>query len=340
MVMDSIEISKDCKKILFISPLFFGYYKEIISELEKMGFDVTFFSDAPSNSNFSKAIGRVNKKFLTMSSWFYYKKKVFPIISNNKYDYVFIIGGMTFAFNSSMIKEIRTFNPNAKFVLYQWDSESNLPYLNNIHKYFDKIYSFDLSDCESNSSYIFLPLFYTELYEKIGKDKSYDFEYDCSYIGTAHPKKFHDINIMSETLRKVFPKQFIYHYMPSLLKYIYHKLLSPEYRNAKYSDFRTQKLSFEQVVDVIKRSKCILDAPQKGQSGLTIRTIECLGAKRKLVTTNHHIKSYDFYDPNNILVLDDNVDFDLPFFSTNYKPIDDLIYQKYSLRNWLYTIIS
>ena len=338
--MNSINIKEGDKKILFISPVFFGYYKEIISELKKMGFNVTFFADAPSNSNFSKAIGRISKKFLTINSWYYYKKNIYPIILNRDFDYVFIIGGMTFALKPSMIDEIRTYNPNAKFILYQWDSERNLPYSKQIHKYFDKIYSFDMIDCQTNDIYKFLPLFYTEMFENLGKQENCEFKYDCSYIGTAHPKKFHDINAMAEALKKIFPNQFIYHYMPSKLKFVYHKILAPEFSKARYSDFMTNKLSFDQVLDIIKKSKCILDAPQEGQSGLTIRTIECLGAKRKLITTNNTVKNFDFYNPDNILVIDDHVDFNLPFFSTSYKPIDNLVYKKYSLKNWLYTVLS
>ena len=53
-------------------------------------------------------------------------------------------------------------------------------------------------------------------------------------------------------------------------------------------------------MEIFSDSRCILDAPQAGQVGLTIRTIECLGAKRKLVTTNSDIKNYDFYNENNI----------------------------------------
>lgn len=34
-----------------------------------------------------------------------------------------IVGGMTFAFTPKMIKEIRDMNPQARFVMYQWDSE-------------------------------------------------------------------------------------------------------------------------------------------------------------------------------------------------------------------------
>ena len=74
------------KKILLIAPVFFGYYKEIIAELEKMGYDVDYVCDAPSNSNVSKALGRINKSFIRIFTKRYFKNKVLPFISGKSYD--------------------------------------------------------------------------------------------------------------------------------------------------------------------------------------------------------------------------------------------------------------
>ena len=95
-----------------------------------------------------------------------------------------------------------------------------------------------------------------------------------------------------------------------------------------------------QIIEHIEKTKCILDAPQKGQNGLTIRTIECLGAKRKLITTNQDIVNYDFYCPENIYVYNGEFDYNSIFFKTNYKDIDNEIYKKYLLDNWLDIILN
>ena len=100
------------------------------------------------------------------------------------------------------------------------------------------------------------------------------------------------------------------------------------------------KLSKNEMMDIIKKSRCILDAPQAGQTGLTIRTLECLGAKRKLITTNADIKNYDFYNEKNILVFDGNVDMESPFFTHDYEEIPLEIYKKYSLNSWLKTMLG
>lgn len=327
------------KKLLLIAPLFFDYYKEIIKEAELLGFQVDYICDAPSNSNISKAIGRINKKLLQNSTKKYFNDSVLPKIKGKQYNYVLLVAGMTFAFNSDMMRTVKELNPEAKFVMYQWDSEKNLPHSTAIHQYFDKLYSFDLNDCQQSAKYEFLPLFYTRVYEEIGETQVKSFAYDCSYVGTAHPQKYKDINEMAAQLKTVMPKQFIYHYMPSVLKFAYHKLLAKEFRHAKFNEFKTEKLNANQLMQIIKDSKCILDAPQAGQTGLTIRSIECLGAKRKLITSNPDIKKYDFYDPVNVLVFDGTIDPKSEFFKCNYKEIDEKIYKKYSLREWLKTMV-
>lgn len=323
------------KRIMLIAPVFFDYYKEIIKELEAMEYDVDYICDAPSNSNISKAIGRVNKNFIKGITKKYFEEKVIPMIKGKKYDNVLIVGGMTFAFTPEMVKKIKEMNPQANFIMYQWDSEKNLPYSKGIHPYINQLYSFDLNDCERMAKYKFLPLFYTRTYEEIGKAKVDSYKYDCSYIGTAHPQKFKDVNKMAQALKNIMPNQFIYHYMPSKLKYFYHKLLAPEFKHARISNFNSEKMSADMVMEIFKNSECILDAPQAGQTGLTIRTIECLGAKRKMITTNKDIKKYDFYNESNILVFDETIDAENIFFRSPYIEISKETYKKYSLREWL-----
>lgn len=326
---------KQSESMLLIAPLFFGYYKEIMREAERAGYEVDYVCDAPSNTNLSKALGRINKHFISNKTRRYYEKHVLPKIEGKCYDVVLLVAGMTFAFQPEMVKQIRNQQAEARFVMYQWDSEKNLPYSIMIHEYFDKVYTFDRYDCQNKEMYHFLPLFYTEIYEKIGKRNAENRKYDCSYIGTAHPKKYMDINRLASEVRKVMPRQFIYHYMPSKLKYIYHKMTAPEYKKAKYQEFQRVKLSMESMIKVIEQSQCILDAPQAGQTGLTIRTIESIGAKRKLITTNADIMNYDFYRESNILAVEGEINFKSPFFTEEYEELPESIYKKYSLRSWL-----
>lgn len=327
------------KKVLLIAPTFFGYYKEIIKELKEQDYEVDYVCDFPTKSNLIKALSRVHRNFIKIPMNKYFKKEIKPLLNSNHYDYVLVIVGMTFSFFPEMIEEIRESNITAKFIMYQWDGEKNISFIKDFHKFFDKVFTFDRIDCEKNNNYKFLPLFYIKDYENIGNDENNNFEYDISYIGTAHPQKYYFVNKMSNELKNNMPKQFIYHYMPSKLKYFYHKVFSKEFRKANLQDFEFEKIPVEKMTEVFEKSKCILDAPQKGQNGLTIRTIECLGAKKKIITTNKDIINYDFYCPENVYIYEDKFDFNNPFFMSDFKEIDKKIYNKYSLKIWLKIIL-
>ena len=328
------------KRILFISPVFFDYYKEIIKELKKNNYDVDYICDAPSNSNIFKAINRINKNLTKKRAKKYYLNSILPDIKEKKYDYILVIVGMTFSIPIEMVEKLRDLNKGAKFIIYQWDGEKNIEYIKEYHKFFDRVYSFDRFDCEKNEMYNFLPLFYINQYEEIGKIKSDKYKYDVSYIGTAHPQKYKMINEMSEALKAKLPRQFIYHYLPSKLKFYYHKFKAKEYKKAKLNNFNFEKVSVDKMTRIFKESRCVFDAPQFGQSGLTIRTIECLGAKKKLITANKDIKNYDFYCEENILIYDENFDCNSKFFTENYKELPKEIYNKYSLRSWIKYILK
>lgn len=327
------------KKLLLIMPQFFDYPQVIIEELRGMGFEVDFFDDRPSTNAWVKAIIRINKNLIYkyISDYF---ENMMDTVSSKQYDVVLLISGQSLSFSEEMIKRIKDTQPKAKFVLYQWDSLKNFPYIEHMQKYFDKCYSFDRNDVQNSKVLKFLPLFYSRRYERIGQQKIKDYKYDFCFVGTAHPKKYKFIKQMSEQLKCIYPNQFIYYFFPSKLVFFYRKLMNKELRNAHYREFHFTPLSATEMDDVFSESKCVLDSAQAGQVGLTIRVLEALGAKKKLITTNADIKKYDFYREENIYVYDDSFDIKSKFFTQPYEEIDSAVYEKYSLRRWLQEVLE
>lgn len=326
-------------KILLIMPNFFDYPQLIIDELVSMGYEVDFFDDRPSTNAFVKAIIRIHKNLIS-----FYIKKYFDSMMNTvktkKYDYVFLISGQSLSFSENMIKQIKHCQPQAEFVLYQWDSQLNFPYIKNVQKYFDRCYSFDKRDIEESSFLKFLPLFYSKKYEEIGKKSNTRYKFDFCFVGTAHPKKYKFIKKISEQLKSVYPNQFIYFFFYSPILYFYRKIKNIEFKKAKFNEFHYVPLKGKELNDIYCASKCVLDSPQDGQNGLTIRVLEALGAKKKLITTNEDVVNYDFYRPENIYVYSDKIDLNNIFFKTDYIDIDKEVYNKYSLKNWLKEILG
>jgi hypothetical protein len=100
-------------------------------------------------------------------------------------------------------------------------------------------------------------------------------------------------------------------------------------------------LPFEKLYKIYADSRCVIDIENKGQHGLTMRTIELLGLKRKLITTNKDIVNYDFYNENNILIIDrKNPVIDESFFEKPYVMLSDEMYEKYSLKSWIMEVLE
>lgn len=326
-------------KLLLIMPKFFDYPEIIVNELNEMGYEVDFFDDRPSTNAWIKAAIRINKNLIGTYIKKYFES-VMKTVRSKKYDVVFLISGQSLSFSESMINEIKLCQKDAKFVLYQWDSQTNFPYIKQVQKYFDKCYSFDKRDIEETPSLKFLPLFYSRKYEEIGKRNNTNFKYDFCFVGTAHPKKYKFIKMMSEQLKSVYPNQFIYFFFPSPIVYFYRKIMNNELRKAKYNEFHYVPLKGKDMNDVYETSRCVLDSAQDGQLGLTIRVLEALGAKKKLITTNEDVINYDFYKPENIYVYEGKIDLENVFFTHEYKEVSKEVYEKYSLRSWLKEILE
>lgn len=76
------------------------------------------------------------------------------------------------------------------------------------------------------------------------------------------------------------------------------------------------------------------------QKALTERCFNAMYLGKKLITTNKDIVNYDFYSENNIYVYNEEkgIDFNAKFFNTDFEPIAG--YEKYSLTNWLKTLLK
>lgn len=315
------------KKVLFIAPDFFNYSEIIKNKLKEKGFEAEWFDDRPSKNLIDKCIIRVNKNLLKGKIKKYFYNKIYASMKEKKYDVVFVIGGQSF--NRKMFDDLRTLNKDAHFILYLWDSVKNLDEVVDFSKAFNETFSFDQYDCEKYG-FKFLPLFYNE------ERKSTGIKYDVSFIGTIKKGKLPYINKLKNALNMNFKNNFFYLFLQSKIVYFYNKLLNKEFRKAKIKDFTYKRLEYSKNNEIILASKYVLDVPMKNQDGLSMRTFECLGYHKKLITTNKNVLKYDFYRPENIYYYDgEKIDFEHVFFNSDYQEIEYDILKKYSLDSWI-----
>lgn len=321
------------KKILFFSANFFGYEREIKNKLSQLGANVDFYNERPKNSFWYKALIRINKKILKRRIEKYYRNIIASTLQKN-YDYVFFLKAEVITLK--LLHELKENQKQAKYILYMWDSIKNCESVKELLPEFDKILTFDRNDAKRNPIFIFRPLFYLDDYMRISEGNQKPI-YDISFIGTGHTDRFRIVLKIKEFCMRNNFSSYFFIYLQDIKVYWVKKIFDKEYRkHGKRKNFSFSPLSKQQVLDIIQKSKCVLDIERSVQTGLTMRTIEVLGAKKKLITTNEDIKHYDFYHENNILIINRNdPKIDISFFKENYNEINEYIYKKYSLTSWL-----
>ncbi len=318
------------KRVLFISPAYFSYEKIIKEKLIEKGFIVDWFDDRPKMTIVGKGIFRLFP-FVLKRKAKRYINKIIKTTKNIEYDYVFSILGQ--AFTAKSIDRLRKAQPKAKYILYMWDSIQTFPNTLKFCNKFDVCYTFDNLDAQQYN-FKFLPLFIYS-YEFNSKKEIYD----ACFIGTIKKGKYKMVSSIVSQLRENGKNVFCYMYLQSKIVYFFYKITDKEFRKTKINDFKYKKMPLEEVTKISNSSKYIIDCPMKNQNGLSMRTFECLGSGKKLITTNINIVNYDFYNEYNILVWSLYEKNHL-FFDETYQKIDDQILKKYSIENWINKIFA
>ena len=324
------------KSVLLIS--LSGYSNGIVKEMEALGASVDYINDKPNDGFICKTLGRLQIKFYQNIITKYYSEQINKL-KKRDYDYILAIRGEYTT--SDALKKMRIAFPNAKIILYMWDGlhKANTKGIEKKWDLYDKVYTFDRIDYEENKDRIhFLPLYYYNEYlpKQSKKPNSSDFKYDLSFIGTGHDDRIKIVKSVMIECNKKGLKCFSFFYLPHKLVYLKYKLTNKDFKNVSLRDIRFQMMPFDKLYEIYANSKCIIDVENSGQHGLTMRTIEILGLRRKLITTNKDVVNYDFYNENNILVIDrNNPIVNIDFLSTPYCDLPEEIYDKYSLKNWV-----
>jgi hypothetical protein len=323
------------KRILLFVNNLFGYEYDIKSKLEELGAVVDYFNERPSNSFLSKTLIRLNRNILGFYIDRYYSKIYKQTIHNN-YNYILVIKGESISM--SILTMFRSKHRNAKFILYLWDSITNNKNAISNYKYFDKVLSFDNNDVK-RYGFVFRSLFYTDIYKSIISAQNPT--YDALFVGTAHSDRYDFVKKIEKQLLNNNRKVYCYFFLHNIIFYYIEKFKKKSHKYIKKSNFHFKSLNKDDLLNLVANSKCIIDIQHPNQNGLTMRTIEALGANKKLITTNTSIVDYDFYNPNNIFIVDrKNPIVNDSFFDSSYQMIDDNIYDKYSIDTWVIDILK
>lgn len=95
-------------------------------------------------------------------------------------------------------------------------------------------------------------------------------------------------------------------------------------------------IPYEDVVELIVKSRAILNIAMEGQEGMTMRDLESMFFGVKLLTTNKNVVKMDFYHPENVYIVDGlNID-DLPqFLNISMVEVPDEVKNKHTFDSFI-----
>ncbi|WP_299368582.1 hypothetical protein [Winogradskyella sp.] len=224
-------------------------------------------------------------------------------------------------------KTIQEIKPKcSRFISFFNDNYKRAKNIKNVYPYFDRVFSFEKEDVQTfgfqfitNFIYRELPLKNERLNNALFNVSSYDLERLKVIENIAYQLDLIDEDYAIFSIGKK----------------------AKAYQHNTNINYTTTKLNLVEIEKYVEDTMALLDVHRDNQNGLTFRVFESLGYKKKLITTNRDIVNYDFYDSNNILVVDkNNVEIPKLFFETPYKPVPEEIYNKYTLRHWCKTVLN
>ena len=313
------------KSVLMFCANFFGYDKRIARALQDEGYAVDLFDERPGNGFVAKTCIRYRVS-LYRPVIKRYIQSVIQQAGDRQYDYVLVVKGE--GITEQAIAMLRAAYPEAKFVLYLWDSAANIPQCEERMKLYDRVLTFDPADAEKYAiPHLSIP-YGMEYMQREEADRQ---DYDVAFIGTAHSVRPRVVKQIEQLCREHGRSCFVYFYSPHILVFLLNKLTNRDYRWIKKKDVHFKALSSRQVRDIYSRSKCVLDIEHPKQQGMTTRAVEMLALNKKIMTTNTRVQDAPFYHPNNICLIDrDNPQLDISFLDAPYVPVSEDVLEQYS----------
>ena len=315
------------KKILFIAPGYYGF-NEVVSEGLKKYSDhkvIDVNSTLPYQyKNFGERIYNFFLKTFLGKNLKEIKKGQYirqTIAQQGQFDLLIINRPDVLTAEDLQLAKLAC----KRSVCLFWDSIDKIPAQKHFIDSFDTIFSFDPPDCQR---FGFKPITNFYFVEQSKKTSLYDVALLMTY-----DKRINDAIKLFEYFEKhgIKAKARIFTYPSHPIK---EKL--PGNMEVIHTIVPFNK-SYEYYLD----SKIILDLAHPNQQGLSFRPFEAIGLGKKLITTANIFQA-DFYNEENIHIIEDINTIDIPqsFFKSAYKVIDSNIKEKYFIKNWIQTIIS
>lgn len=319
------------KKLLFITEGFYEYDSQIKGAIEKMGYAVRMFQARIELTACEKLVHKMHlKKYIAKRQ----KKEQTALLEGELYDVVLVICGHSL--DVELFSKLRRRQKGAKFLLYLWDDIGRVRNYEAIKHHFDRIITSDRQDAHSYHLE-FRPLFFVPDYQWSGRKKCYE----LCFIGWSHSDRKIVVEQILKNNYNNGEKVFIHLLAGRMLRW--RAWLAEKFgkKSACAGYLTSEKLSTGQAAEILVSSRAALDVQHPSQKGLTIRTIECLAAHTKLITTNPEVRYYNFYHESNIQVIDrKHPAVDRKRLEEPWVEVSGPVISRYSLEQWASDVLN
>lgn len=219
---------------------------------------------------------------------------------------------------TEFLKWIRKNNPKKRIILWLWNTVAEVEHNLHLESIPDgiEIWSYSEYDCKKYN------LNYNTTFFWDKKDKVEDeIVQDLYFIG-KDKGRLQKVKYVASACneRKI---NFTYH----IVKTHKYSLPKKEYKSS---------ISYLEVQKNIAKSKAILDIQVSKTAGPSLRALEAVFYGKKLVTDDKNVKTFKFYNKDNIFILgEDDLNELRVFLDSPVIPIREEDVEYYNVRNWL-----
>ena len=210
-------------------------------------------------------------------------------------------------------KYIKSKNENIKIIFWYWNAIKSHNDKLVTSKYIDEIWTYNRFDADKyNLKYS--PQFYNFDFCKIEKNNEEKNVHssDIVFLGKDKGRK-KDLLDLEEKFTKIGLKC-----------------------NFMIVEKRTDKVNYLDYLKLVGGSKCILDFNYLLPCGISLRPLEAVGMRKKLITNNPDVINYRFYDKDNIFIIGkDDLNRVIDFVNSPFKKVKQNYIDYYSFSAWL-----
>lgn len=322
-------------RVALITAKYQNYERQIPQAIGEIGYEALWIDERVGNSFWAKMLTRLGLMQRLRPLVERHTDRIAAAAAAFGADKILLVSPETL--RAREIARLRRKLPEARIILYVYDSSANRQLRQDMIDAADTAYSFDTVDCDAFERLHHVPLFHSHRIDKITFGTAAEPDFDFCFIGTARLRR---IEVLSRVIRRLRADRARFHFYlfaPSLPQYLWFRLGAFWYGYG--GTLSRARVPFETYVDTMQRSACVVDVEQANQQGLTIRTIDAVFAGRPLATSNPRVAEHDFFAhaPVSVFSPEDPV-LEVPAI----PPVERWrgFFDKYHIHAWLETILS